>query len=52
MDVEKQTAFFVPFLNFNHMMLGVGDTRKICFDAIPSTFVMVLMNIDTDTEYL
>ena len=32
--------------------LGVGDPRKICFDTIPSTLVMVLMSIDTDTEYL
>jgi len=27
-----------------------GNTRNFCFDTIPSTFVMVLMNIDIDTE--
>ena len=49
-----------PVLNFKfkkvryeqYGTLWVGDTRKFCFDTIPSTFVMVLMSFDTDTEYL
>jgi len=33
-------------------VVGVGDTRNLCFNTIPSTFVMVLMSINIDTEYL
>jgi len=35
-----------------YLRVGVGDTRNFCFNTIPSTFVMVLMSIDIDTEYL
>jgi len=32
--------------------VGVGDTRNFFFDTIPSTFFMVLISINIDTEYL
>ena len=38
-SMEKCQKYIVMYKLF----LGVGDTRKVCFDIIPSTLVLLLL---------
>ena len=37
--------------SYRAFAVGVGDTQNFWLDMISSTFVIVLVSIDTNTEY-